>query len=103
MADTLTFEEIAELMLTTVKTALRISHDKLNEEIKRLIVAGLAELLRVGVSAETIQSRGSLVTQAVVTYVSMHMTEDASLIDKYSAAFDIQVDGIRKAAAERVQ
>lgn len=83
--------------LDTVKTALRIKHTELDTEITRLITAAQADMIRVGVAAEVVQTGGSLVTQAVVTYCLMNMTEETALIDKYARAYEIQVDGIRRA------
>lgn len=83
--------------LDTVKTALRINHNKLNDEITRLIAAAQSDMIRVGVAESVINAGGSLVTQAVVTYCLMNMTEEVSLIDKYARAYEIQIDGIRKA------
>lgn len=84
--------------LDTVKTALRINHDKLDSEITRLIAAAQADMIRVGVASEVVETGGSLVTQAVVTYCLMNMTEEDDLIDKYARAYEIQIDSIRRAS-----
>lgn len=83
--------------LDTVKTALRINHTELDTEISRLIEAAKADMIRVGVASEVVQTGGSLVTEAVVTYCLMMMTEETALIDKYARAYEIQIDGIRRA------
>ena len=83
--------------LDTIKTALRINHDQLDTEISRLIAAAQADMIRVGVASEVVENGGSLVTQAVVTYCLMNMTEEDDLIDKYARAYEIQIDGIRRA------
>lgn len=83
--------------LNDVKTALRISHNELDTEITRLITAAQADMIRVGVASEVVETGGSLVTQAIVTYCLLNMTEETSLIDKYERAYSIQIDGIRKA------
>ena len=84
--------------LNTVKTALRINHSELDTEITRLISAAQADMIRAGVAPEIVQTGGQLVTQAIVTYCLMNMTEESVLIDKYARAYEIQVDGIRRAA-----
>ena len=84
--------------LDTVKTALRIRHQELDGEITRLIGAAQASMVRAGVAPIIVQTGGQLVTQAIVTYCLMNMTEEKGLIDKYAEAYDIQVDGIRRAS-----
>lgn len=84
-------------LIDTVKAALRISHDKLDDEISRLITTAKEDLIRVGVPCDIVLGeRDSLVTQAVVTFVLMTMTEDATLMDKYQRAYEIQADGLRR-------
>lgn len=85
-------------MLDDVKTALRINHEELDTEIARLIDAAKADMIRVGIAIEVVETGGSLVTQAIVTYCLMVMTEEVSLIDKYVRAYEIQIDGIRRAS-----
>ena len=84
-------------LFDTVKTALRISHNNLDDEITRLISTAKADLVRVGVPADIAgEESDSLVTQAVTTFCLMVMTEDPTLIDKYQRAYEIQADGLRR-------
>lgn len=84
-------------LIDTVKAALRISHNELDDEISRLIDTAKEDLIRVGVPCDIVLGeRDSLVTQAVVTFVLMTMTEDATLMDKYQRAYEIQADGLRR-------
>lgn len=84
-------------LIDTVKAALRISHNELDDEISRLIDTAKEDLIRVGVpNYITVGEGDSLVTQAVVTFVLMTMTEDATLMDKYQRAYEIQADGLRR-------
>ena len=84
-------------LIDTVKAALRISHNELDNEISRLIDTAKEDLIRVGVPCDIVLGeRDSLVTQAVVTFVLMTMTEDATLMDKYQRAYEIQADGLRR-------
>lgn len=84
--------------LDTAKAALRITHTTLDDEITRLIETAKADLIRAGVAEATVTAEGNLVTEAIVTYVLMTMTEDVNLMDKYREAYDIQVDGLRRAS-----
>ena len=81
-----------------VKTALRISHDKLDSEIERLVGTAKDEMARAGVAEEVMEADGSLVKEAAVTFCLMKMTEEKDLIDKYEDSFEIQVDNIRKSS-----
>lgn len=84
-------------ILDNVKTALRISHDKLDAEITRLVETAKADMIRVGVPAGVVTSSGALVNQAIITYCLANMTEEEKLIEGYTRAYELQVDGIRKA------
>ena len=85
------------MITSTIKTALRIKHDKLDDEIERLEETARREMVRVGVSSEkAMDDTNYLVNQAVVTYCLMNMTEDEGLIDKYTRAWESQIDGIRR-------
>ena len=85
----------------TVKKALRIKHDKLDDEVTRLINAARDEMIRAGVAEEVVTEGGSLVNQAVVTFCLMSMTEEKDLIDRYENSFRLQVDNIRKSGTLR--
>ena len=80
----------------TVKQALRIKHNKLDDEIARLVETAQDEMIRAGVDESVGTEGGSLVKQAVVTFCQMNMTEEKDLIDRYADAFRLQVDDIRK-------
>lgn len=81
---------------TAVKTAARIRHNKLDDEIARLIDAATTEMIRAGVDEKAARGDDPLIIQAKVTYCLMNLTEDPNLIDKYNHAFEIQLDGLRK-------
>ena len=81
-----------------VKKAERIRHDKLDDDIDRLIGTAKADLIRAGVDADIVEECGSLVTQAVVTFCRIEITEEKDLIDKYEESYFIQVDNLRKSS-----
>jgi len=92
--------------LETAKTALRISHSKLDDELTRLIDAALADMMRAGVSSaravisDTGEISDPLVMQAVITYCLLNSTEETNLIDKYVSAYETQVEGLRRQSGE---
>lgn len=85
------------MITETIKTALRIKHNKLDSEIERLENTARREMVRVGVDiTKAMDDSNYLVNQAVVTYCLMNLTEDEGLIDKYYRAWETQIDGIRR-------
>ena len=83
-------------MLTTVKTAKRIKHSQLDDEIKRHIQTAKAELIRMGVDEDVVKDDGSLITEAVVTFCLARLEQDLKLKQEYQEAFRIQADQIRR-------
>lgn len=81
-----------------IKTAARIKHDKLDDELLRLSDTATKELIRVGISEKAATSNDPLIMQAKVTYCLMNLTEDHQLIDGYKLSFESQIDGIRKSS-----
>lgn len=87
--------------LDTVKTAKRIGHTNLDDEIKRLIKTAEAELIRLGVSEAKVNDGGSLITEATVTFCLMKLEDDLKIRAEYSEAFKIQADQIRRSSDVR--
>lgn len=87
--------------LATVKTAKRIRHTQLDDEISRLINTAEAELIRLGVSENTVTAHGSLVKEATVTFCLMKLEDDLKLRQEYAEAFRIQADQIRRSTNVR--
>lgn len=87
---------MARTAVDIVKDALRIRHTALDEEIERLVKAARADIIRVGVDASLAESDDDLVMQAIVTYCSLYLTADTALMDKYTRAYEIQIEGLRR-------
>jgi len=85
-------------LIDSVKKALRISTDALNDEITENINAAKAELIRSGVDPEIVAAEGPLVTQAVKTYVLSRMGSDKTMIEGYQKSFEYQQDNLRKSS-----
>lgn len=83
-------------VLARVKQAQRIKHNRLDDYIDGLIETAHAEMIRVGIPDEVVNGGGSLIDQATVTFCLADLTEDKALIDKYEAAWRLQLDNIRK-------
>lgn len=89
-------------IVDTVKTARRISHSKLDEEITRLSNTAAAEMIRAGVDPEKAADESDdLIVQAKVVYCLMEMSGSDRLRDQYRAAWELQLDSIRKSEGYR--
>lgn len=81
-------------MLDKVKTALRISHDRLDEEINDTIETARAELIRSGCDLYSLDE--SLVRSAIITYCKYAFASDDKKRDGFLRSFQYQQDCLRK-------
>lgn len=89
--------EKTDKTLASVKTALRISHDKLDAELLELIAAARAEMIRAGVSSSRADSRrDALVRDAIKVFCLARTTTDAAKLDRYAESWRLQIDNLRK-------
>jgi len=88
------------MALTTddVKVVLRITHDKLDDEIASAIQEAHLEMVRVGISAE---ADDELVDRAVKTYCQMIFTGSDKMRDGYRESWQYQLDNLRKSLEYR--
>ncbi len=83
--------------LDDVKTALRITHNKLNDDLTAKIQAAREELIRIGVDETKAASETDpLIVEAVKTYVQYKYTDDEKAQEGYWNSWVTQVDGLRK-------
>lgn len=78
--------------------ALRLSESAgtlLLEEIQNNIEAARAELIRSGVSSETVQEEGPLIQNAIIDYVLMQMNDEGQY-ERYFNAWQYEMDNLRK-------
>ena len=75
-------------ILNKVKTALRINHDKLDDELTDQIEAAVNDLGMVGVDMS--KNGDPLIVAAIKTYVLAHMTDDKSKAELYETRYDKQ-------------
>lgn len=89
-------------LIDKVKNALRISHDKLDEEISDNIEAARAEMIRLGISPALAYSDdpGPLTLRAIKTFCMASLSAlDPNTSVKYIESFNYQVDCLRKSSA----
>ena len=83
-------------MLTEVKLALRISHDKLDTEIQSSIDAAEAEMIRAGVVEASIIETDPLIADAIKTYCKYSFASDIKLREGYFTSWQYQLDCLRR-------
>lgn len=88
-------------MLQRVKTALRISHNLLDDEIEETISTARAEMIRAGVSAEVAASESGVVAMAVKTYCLAILSADDKTREGFWKSWESQLENIRKTAPVR--
>lgn len=88
-------------MLSEIKIALRISHNKLDSDIEICIDTAKAEMKRLGINDDKINSEDNLVKMAIRTYVLMQYASDVKQIEGYEKSWLYQVDCLRKTSIYR--
>lgn len=87
-------------MLEKVKTALRISHTKLDSDITESIATARAEMVRAGVDSTVAESTNTLVESAIKTYCQYLYANDTKMAEGYFKSWEYQLDNIRKSSLE---
>lgn len=84
-------------LLDKVKLSLRISHDRLDDDITDTIAACRLELIRAGVLEEIANATDNeLVDMAIKTYCQMVYSNSDKVKDGFSDSFKYQLDNLRK-------
>ncbi|MFP7447124.1 head-tail connector protein [Bacillus infantis] len=77
-------------MLAEVKTALRITHDALDDEIADVIEEARQDLILAGVShVRAIDDQDTLIKRAVKTYAKAQLTADNVTADRFQRSYDL--------------
>lgn len=93
-------EQVDKLLLA-IKTRLRISHNKLDNEINETLKTGRNELVRVGVNTNKAFSDDSLIENALKVWCQMNFTDDTTKYDMFSKSWQYQIDNLRKSQGYR--
>lgn len=75
------------MMLNRVKIALRVTHNKLDEELKDLIEVVKCDLSISGV--KKIDESDPLIYQAIKTYIKSEYESDAVKSEKFKMSYDM--------------
>ena len=88
-------------MIELIKLALRISTNKLDNEIQLHIDSARAEMTRAGIpKSVSLDENNVLITQAIKTYCMYQLTDDINIQEKYFQSFQYQLDCLRKSSWE---
>lgn len=80
-----------EELLTKIKASLRITHDKLDDDVTDTIVACLADLKVCGIRAEKLdmdKELDPLILNAVKNYCKAEYTDDTVKAARYQGGYD---------------
>lgn len=83
-------------MLESVKVALRISHDKLDDEITDTIDTAKDEMARVGIDKAKIIETDPLISAAIKTYCKYAFSSEPNMQDGFFNSWQYQIDCLRK-------
>lgn len=84
------------MLLDEVKLILRMSHNKLDDEINDYIASARLEMIRLGILEEMANSDDDLIKQAIKTYCQMNNTSDDKKYERYFNSWQYQTDCLRK-------
>ncbi|MGG0645407.1 head-tail connector protein [Bacillus mycoides] len=78
------------MMLETVKKALSVSHDALDDEISDLIEAARHDLMLSGVSSTKANvDTDSLIKRAIITYTKANFIPDAKEAERFQLSYNM--------------
>ena len=83
-------------MLNAVKSSMRISHSKSDQDILKLIDAAFADLIRSGADERVVRNDNPLVVQAVIVYCKREFTDDVNKHNRFNLSYQQMLDEIRK-------
>lgn len=85
-------------MLDSIKKALRISHNLLDDEITEAIYAGQSELVRAGIDEDMAFSDDALIRQSLKTYCLKCFSNNKDMAERYDKSFECQIENLRKSS-----
>ena len=89
-------------MLSLIKIALRISHNKLDDEILQTIEAGEKELVRLGVNPDKATDESDpLIIECIKAYCKSKFASDPTMAEGFDKSFKYQADSLRKSGEYR--
>lgn len=84
-------------LVQEIKTVLRISHNKLDDEIQSTVESGIAEMVRVGViQGKANDETDPLIKKALKTYCQKEFSTDDKKVERFEISWQYQIDNLRK-------
>lgn len=82
---------------STIKSRLRISHDRIDDQLAEDIRTAKAELQRVGISEAAVNAEDDpLIDAAIISYCLFKETSDEKMVYRYERQWNQWKDEIRK-------
>lgn len=86
-------------MVNKIKTALRITHNYLDDDIANTIATARLELIRMGVAIDVANDEtDELVNMAIKTYCLGVYATNERMMEGFQKSFEVQADSLRKSA-----
>lgn len=79
-----------------IRKVLRLTHNKLDDEILLTIKAAKDELVRLGLLSDIVETDDSLIDEAIKTYCLYSFASDEKRAAGYYNSFKYQADCLRK-------
>lgn len=83
-------------MLEDIKLALRITHDKIDNDLEQMEKTVKSDLLRAGAKPEVIVDENPLVRRIIIIYCKRELTSSVEKRDRFHQAYEQMLDEIRK-------
>lgn len=79
-----------------IKSRLRISHDLIDDQLAQDIESAKAELVRVGISVDAVESDDVLIDKAIIAYCMWIESSNEKMASGYEAQWNQWRDELRK-------
>lgn len=89
-------------MLEQVKTALRISHSALDDDIMATIEVARADAIRAGVPSVIMADESNPLVASVIRTYCLYAYAEKDNADRYFNSYQYQLDNLRKSTLEGV-
>ena len=90
---------LAMALIDDVKTAKRIRHSELDNQITRLIGTARQEMIRAGVHTDIANDDSNqVIAEAIITYALWKLADTISEMESYEGSWQYQLDCIRKSS-----
>lgn len=90
-------------MLEQIKTALRINHSALDDDIMATIEVARADAIRAGVPSVIMSDESNPLVASVIRTYCLYAYAEKDNADRYFNSYQYQLDNLRKSTLEGVE